>query len=89
MLTQHFTNMQSSVYWSGTEFALDLSRAWNFRTFSGTQGYDYKDDQYYGWAVRPGQVAAAPLPATGLLMALGLMALGATRRARRATLVTR
>jgi len=36
-----------------------------------------------------GQVAAAPLPATGLLVAVGLMALGATRRARRATLVIR
>ena len=89
VLTQHFTNMQSSVYWSGTEFSPDPGDAWDFGTVIGLQDFDGKDGQSYGWAVRPGQVAAAPLPATGLLMALGLLALGATRHGRRATLVIR
>ena len=88
-LNLHFTNMQSSVYWSGTEFAANLNLASNFYTDVGLLSIDFKVSQYYGWAVRPGQVAAAPLPATGLLMALGLLALGATRRGRRATLVIR
>ncbi|WP_295437778.1 DUF1566 domain-containing protein [uncultured Thiodictyon sp.] len=89
-LNQHFTTMQSSSYWTGTELAPGLGRAWYFSTGDGLQDYGGgKDYQYYGWAVRPGQVADVPLPATGLLMALGLLALGATRRARRATLVIR
>ena len=90
VLTQHFTNMQASVYWSDTEFAPNPNYAWGFNTGYGYQNLDSKDNQiFYGWAVRPGRVAAAPLPATGLLMALGLLALGATRRGRRATLVVR
>jgi hypothetical protein len=89
VLTQHFTYMQSSVYWSGTQFAPNPDLAWPFSTDDGYQNVGYKDYQFYGWAVRPGQVAAAPLPATGLLMALGLLALGATRHGRRATLVIR
>jgi hypothetical protein len=87
-LNLHFTNMQSSVYWSSTQLSNPLY-AWYFDTDGGRQTNDLKGYQFLGWAVRPGQVAAAPLPATGLLMALGLLALGATRRARRATLVIR
>jgi len=86
ILDNHFANMQSSVYWSGTQFAPDPYFAWFF-TDDGYQSRDDRGSQFYGWAVRPGQVAAAPLPATGLLMALGLLALGATRHGRRATLV--
>jgi len=89
-LKLHFVNMQASVYWSDTEFAPNPNYAWGFNTGYGYQNLDSKDNQiFYGWAVRPGRVAAAPLPATGLLMALGLLALGATRRGRRATLVVR
>jgi len=91
-LNQHFTNMQSFTYWSGTEVVSDLNAAWLFSTDRGIQGYDrkfFRGNLIDGWAVRPGQIADVPLPATGLLMALGLLALGATRRARRATLVIR
>jgi hypothetical protein len=82
-----FTNLQNSLYWSGTEVSADL--AWYFYTGNGLQHGDGKDGQGYGWAVRPGQVAAAPLPATGFLVALGLMALGVSRGGRRATLALR
>lgn len=92
VLSQYFTNMQSSVYWSGTEFAPGSVTAWNFITDNGRQDRDggvYKGFQFYGWAVRPGQIADAPLPATGLLVTLGLMVLRAGRRGRQATLVMR
>ncbi|NBC15675.1 MAG: hypothetical protein GVY09_20490 [Gammaproteobacteria bacterium] len=82
-LTAVFTNMQDSVYRSGTEYAPNPDYAWLFRTDNGIQYNDVKDFQYYGWAVRPGQIAAAPLPGTAALMALGLAGLGARRLSRR------
>lgn len=82
-----FTNLQDFVYWSGTEFS--ASNAWGFLTVIGYQVLDNKANQLYGWAVRPGQVAAAPLPGTAVLMALGLMGLGARKLGRQATLVIR
>jgi len=72
-----------NVYWSGTEFASDPVGAWFFDPDLGFQAFDGKVLQFYGWAVRPGQVAAAPLPGTALLMALGFGAMALLRRARR------
>lgn len=88
-LSKHFINLQSFAYWSGTELASNSSSAWVFSTNGGGQGNSDKNLQLYGWAVRSGQVAAAPLPATGLLMALGLLGIGVGRSRRRATLVLR
>ena len=42
-----------AVYWSGTEFS--ASNACNFNTNKGNQNNNDKDNQYYGWAVRPGE----------------------------------
>jgi hypothetical protein len=78
-----FTNMQDSVYWSGTEYAPSPGDAWLFFARNGFQINFNKDTQPYGWAVRPGQVAAAPLPGTALLMALGFGAMAVSHRARR------
>ena len=72
-----------NVYWSGTEFASGPDFAWGFDPVNGFQFDDDKGFQDYGWAVRPGQVAAAPLPGTALLMALGFGAMALLRRARR------
>lgn len=83
------SSMQDYAYWSGTEYAPNPSSAWYFSTFTGYQYNVDKDYQFYGWAVRPGQVAAAPLPGTALLIALGLVGLRARRPGRRATLVIR
>jgi len=80
-LTGVFTNMQNFAYWSGTEGS--ASSAWVFGTGDGNQASFNKDGQVSGWAVRPGQIAAAPLPGTALLMALGFGAMALLRRARR------
>ena len=89
-LNDHFTNLQSFAYWSFIEFAPNPGRAWLFGTNAGIQGNFTKNTQVYGWAVRSGQVVAAvPLPATGLLMALGLVGIVVGRSRRRATLAPR
>jgi len=53
-----FTNLQSNVYWSGTEYAPNSSNAWFFHTILGSQFADFKDIDYYAMAVHPGDVAA-------------------------------
>jgi hypothetical protein len=85
ILDDYFDNMQSFVYWSGTEYAPSPGFAWFFGTLEGGQGAIDKFYRNYGWAVRPGQIAAAeaPLPGTALLMALGFGAMTVLRRARR------
>ena len=76
-----FSNVQSSVYWSGTEYAPAPGLAWVFSTLVGYQGVDDKNSGLYAVAVRPGDVAASvPEPQT---LALVLLALGATLVARR------
>jgi MYXO-CTERM domain-containing protein len=76
-----FSNVQSYYYWSGTEYAPDLSFAWVFSTNNGAQDFVDKRGAPYAVAVRPGDVAAAvPEPQT---LALALMALGAAAVARR------
>jgi len=79
-LTAVFTNLQNSSYWSGTESAANLSNALSFNAGNGFQGTVRKNNLQHGWAVRPGQVADAPLPDTALLMALGLAGIGWARR---------
>ncbi len=75
-----FSNVQSVDYWSGTEYAPDPNRAWNFRAFGGNQGLDFHFPMF-AVAVRPGDVTASvPEPNT---LALALLALGATAVARR------
>ena len=75
-----FTNVQSYVYWSGSEYAPVPSYAWYFSTGYGSQGNDFKYNQLYAWAVRPGDVAAVPVPAAFWLFGSGLMGLLGLRR---------
>ena len=76
-----FSNVLSSAYWSGTEYAPVPSFAWFFYTAYGVQDISYKSDALYAVAVRPGDVAApVPEPQT---LALWLLALGATVVSRR------
>lgn len=77
-----FTNFQSSSYWSGTEYA-PTDYAWFFNTTDGHQGAFSKNYNIYAWAVRPGDVAAVPIPAAAWLLGSGLLGLiGVARRQR-------
>jgi hypothetical protein len=83
--TGSFQNMQSYVYWLGTEYAPNPTGAWGFYTYDGFQIYYSKDGQFYALAVRPGDVlAAVPEPETYMMLLLGLGAVGALSRRRRA-----
>ena len=76
-----FSNVQSSVYWSSSEYAPDPSNAWIFITGNGGQYPNVKDIQFYAWAVRPGDVAAVPLPGAVWLFLSGLIGfMGLKRR---------
>jgi hypothetical protein len=75
-----FTNVQSYAYWSGSEFAGSPGCAWYFGTDAGDQSCDGKDVQFYAWAVRPGDVAAVPVPGAFWLFGSGLVALTGLKR---------
>ena len=78
-----FKNVQSYVYWSGTEYAPYSDFAWGFNTSAGFQSYDGKNDSLYALAVRPGNVTAAvPEPQTLALALVGLTGVLLARRRR-------
>ena len=75
-----FTNVQSYVYWSGSEYAPAPTFAWYFFTINGTQNFYLKDDQYHAWAVRPGDVAAVPVPGAFWLFGSAMVGLMGLKR---------
>jgi len=47
-----FTDVQSSAYWSSTEYANDSSYAWHVYTYFGGVTTNIKSGNYYVWPVR-------------------------------------
>jgi hypothetical protein len=55
-----FSNVQSSYYWSSTEYAPNTNFAWYFDTSLGNQNSYNKIYGLYAWAVHDGDVGAVP-----------------------------
>ncbi|WP_262964793.1 Lcl C-terminal domain-containing protein [Methylobacter psychrophilus] len=75
-----FTNVQSSEYWLGSEYASSPSEAWLFLTTNGTMSYIGKLNQNFAWAVRSGDVAAVPVPGAVWLFGSALVGLIGLKR---------
>jgi uncharacterized repeat protein (TIGR01451 family) len=59
--TGPFRNMQASSYWSGTEYAPDMTKAWAFATDEGAQDSEAKASGFQAVAVHAGDVAPGPV----------------------------
>ena len=74
--TGPFSNVQSYVYWLGQGYASPGNNfAWAFTASNGSQGPNGKTENFYGWAVRSGDVSAVPVPAALWLFGSGLAGL--------------
>lgn len=79
----NFQNLQSWVYWTGEHDPI-LNEAGAFITVDGNQFRANVLNPFYAMFVRPGDVAAVPVPEPGtfVLMLVGLTGLALTRRQR-------
>ncbi len=68
-----FTDVKPYMYWSGTEYGLDTSKAWRFNFKNGSQGTSSKTYKRYAWAVRDGDSPppVIPEPVSSILFITG------------------
>ena len=79
--TGPFSNVQSGLYWSGTE--LNSNLAWLFAFDFGAQSASNKNGNLFAWAVHSGDVSAVPISGAVWLFGSGLIGLlGLARRKR-------
>ncbi len=79
--TGDFNNLQSYIYWSGTEYSPFSSiSAWYSFFWDGSQGTGLKDNFLNALAVHPGQVSAVPLPGAVWLLGSGVIGILGFRR---------
>ena len=71
--TGPFSEFQAFFYWSISEFLENPAHAWSFDFRTGRQDWLVKSEELYAWAVRDGDVAAVPAPATVWLFTSGLI----------------
>lgn len=73
--TGPFLNIQIGHYWAGTSRGGDdpNGSAWGFLTTYGADNWAPKEETYYAWAVRDGNVV--PVPAAVWLFGSGLLGL--------------
>lgn len=81
--TADFNDMQSSAYWSGTEYALDSSAAWYIYLPFGAQQRADKSGLESAVAVLDGDVTAVAEPQALAMMLAGLAGVGLVLRRRR------
>lgn len=76
--TGPFTNLQlqPGIYWSGSVYAPDISRAWYVDFSIGRQYHNPTYAGYYALAVSPGDVAAVPEADTWAMLLAGLGLVG-------------
>ena len=70
-----FSNIQSIVYWTATEYTPNTINAWYFNFSGGGQYVGNKTISNYAWAVYDGDVSAVPIPAAVWLFGSGLLGL--------------
>lgn len=76
--TGPFSNIQSSFYWSATEYAPNTDDAWGFGMNHGSQVNTIKGNAFHAWAVQSGDIV--PVPAAMWLFGSGLLGLVAVAR---------
>ncbi|MEI6065947.1 MAG: DUF1566 domain-containing protein [Methylococcaceae bacterium] len=84
----HFSNIQDSNYWSGTQSDSNNADAWSFTIKAGNQITSAKTSRFYAWAVHNGDVGKmqqntippVPVPAAIWLFGSGLIALLGVKR---------